>query len=419
MENNTFIDPASVRYLVFEGGGGKGFAYLGALQAFKHPDVGILKEHYPGAGYQIDPARIDGVAGASAGAIFAALLGCGATYKMLEDMIRDNRIINAFEKDTKDELKKFRIPYPQSYQGFRQAPKNQIIGTLAELNDTVSPFMAKLFKRDDGLAAIISSVFDKLHKFGPYIGKISGLSDYYGLDSGFGLRQLLNELFANGITTYINAKKDDPNFDRNFKLNMADGGVVTFRDHYQVMKFPLCIASFNVQKNQLVYFNYKTAPDMAIADAVRSSLSIPFAFMPVNILKDSQEPTNAANLSSRFSKEESEKYAGIWIDGGVRANLPVEAFDSFDEKAKEKMLLLRFRSDSYTSYNHFGSYFYNQIMMLISSTSKLYIKKHNLKDRVIELFVGNLSTMEFKAAWKDVEKLAYLNAAYILKIFRL
>jgi predicted acylesterase/phospholipase RssA len=55
-----------VRYLALEGGGGKGFAYLGAIQVLEELDV---------------IEKIKGFAGASAGAITAFLLSIGYTSK--------------------------------------------------------------------------------------------------------------------------------------------------------------------------------------------------------------------------------------------------------------------------------------------------------------------------------------------------
>jgi len=58
-----------VRYLCFQGGGGKGAVYLGALDALEY------KKLLP-----IVPAgQIKGICGASAGAITALLVACGFT----------------------------------------------------------------------------------------------------------------------------------------------------------------------------------------------------------------------------------------------------------------------------------------------------------------------------------------------------
>ena len=61
-------------YLAFEGGGVKGISYAGAIRALE--DAGVLQ-------------NIKGVAGSSAGAIAAALVGCGLTGKEVEDELRN------------------------------------------------------------------------------------------------------------------------------------------------------------------------------------------------------------------------------------------------------------------------------------------------------------------------------------------
>ncbi|SRR6266568_3971257 len=63
-----------IRYLALEGGGGKGFAYLGAID---------ILEKVKGADGRSIMARVDGFAGASAGAITALLLSIGYDYKAL------------------------------------------------------------------------------------------------------------------------------------------------------------------------------------------------------------------------------------------------------------------------------------------------------------------------------------------------
>ena len=417
MENNTFIDPASVRYLVFEGGGGKGFAYLGALQAFKHPDVGILKEHYPGAGYQIDPARIDGVAGASAGAIFAALLACGIRYETLEETIKGNKLDNALNMDSKEEITEFRIPYPQGPLGFVTIPKKHLSSprTLQEDKGKL-PYPYNLIKD------LVSEAFDFINVFYNAVESARALSSYFGLNSAYNLRQFVNKLILEGLSQYVEAISKAT---QTQKPDVPSVGALTFGMHYKIMKLPLSIAGFNAEKGELVYFNYKTAPDMAIADAVRISMSIPVYFLPVYIAKlpdNKQEPHGNLPTESSFSKEEKEKLRGIWIDGGIRANLPAEAFDELVEEdpkeVKANMLLLRVGSSGYVNHKNVFHFLREQIFTLISNTSTIYIRKHGLKNRVIKLETGDLSMMGFNVQWEAVRKLRDENETKILKQFR-
>src|SRR2546423_9109336 len=74
------LKPGEIRFLAMEGGGGKGFAYLGAL--------GVLEELHV-----MD--HVEGFAGASAGAITAFLLSIGYDRAKLEEFL-DETDFNSF-----------------------------------------------------------------------------------------------------------------------------------------------------------------------------------------------------------------------------------------------------------------------------------------------------------------------------------
>ncbi|HKP98105.1 MAG TPA: patatin-like phospholipase family protein [Fibrobacteria bacterium] len=62
-----------IKYIALEGGGGKGNAFVGALESLAHPDINVIRN----SGYRL--TNIEGVAGASAGAITALFLAAGFT----------------------------------------------------------------------------------------------------------------------------------------------------------------------------------------------------------------------------------------------------------------------------------------------------------------------------------------------------
>jgi len=69
-----------IEYLALEGGGGKGFAYLGAID---------ILEKIKGKDGRSVMDRVKGFAGASAGAITAFLLSIGYDFKSLSAFLKD------------------------------------------------------------------------------------------------------------------------------------------------------------------------------------------------------------------------------------------------------------------------------------------------------------------------------------------
>jgi NTE family protein len=71
--------------------------------------------------------------------------------------------------------------------------------------------------------------------------------------------------------------------------------------------------------------------DMAVVDAVRASMSIPFFFKPVTFpCKKAEVPTPSPD-----GKTITEHYDGgtvTWVDGGMLQNFPIDAFDRIDGK---------------------------------------------------------------------------------------
>ena len=87
-------------------------------------------------------------------------------------------------------------------------------------------------------------------------------------------------------------------------------GRATFRDLREQNFRNLRVFSTNLSRQALEEFSYETTPDVAVADAVRMSMSIPFFF-------------------------EAVRRAGgdVYCDGGVLDNYPIETFDTSDTVA--------------------------------------------------------------------------------------
>jgi NTE family protein len=71
------LTPREISYLSFQGGGGLGYAYLGAVKALEDPKIGLLPVR-PSV-----PGLLRGVSGASAGAITATLIALGCRFDEL------------------------------------------------------------------------------------------------------------------------------------------------------------------------------------------------------------------------------------------------------------------------------------------------------------------------------------------------
>jgi predicted acylesterase/phospholipase RssA len=88
-----------VKYIALEGGGGKGNAFLGALQALSDPKLnvggaprGILQYE------QLRPINIKGFSGSSAGAITAMLLSCGYDFEEIKVIMEMQNFFDYLDK---------------------------------------------------------------------------------------------------------------------------------------------------------------------------------------------------------------------------------------------------------------------------------------------------------------------------------
>src|SRR4051794_14860685 len=95
---SEFSAASPPQYLAFEGGGGRGAAFLGAINTLEHSQPPIIKYLYPDDrnNRRLDPKRLLGVAGTSAGAITATLLAAGYNTQDLLDFIRSNQFNSVF-----------------------------------------------------------------------------------------------------------------------------------------------------------------------------------------------------------------------------------------------------------------------------------------------------------------------------------
>ncbi|MCK5410378.1 MAG: patatin-like phospholipase family protein, partial [Candidatus Heimdallarchaeota archaeon] len=96
------VSKNDVKYLVFEGGGGKGLIYLSPLQALEELDIlSYNTVNVNGKNvYRLDNKKIHGVAGTSVGGLTALLVAAGFTPEEIYNILTgdlDEKILDSVE----------------------------------------------------------------------------------------------------------------------------------------------------------------------------------------------------------------------------------------------------------------------------------------------------------------------------------
>lgn len=357
----------NVKYLAFEGGGGKGLAYLGAAMAFSDPAIGIFKKPLPSNyvfvnelkigqdinNHYLDINKIKGVSGSSAGAITAGLIGCQVPLEtLIKELLSTERMSKNKVWDKPDYLKR------------------EIV-SIKDKNDYIEEVNRSIFA---SYVAIRNAMIPLLLGEENWILFADNLRKDYGVISGNYLMQLFNNLI----------KDNFPLIKR--KGTMVPANWLTFKEHYEALnsKFELILTGSHLEDSRLQYFSYATTPNLPIVVAMRISMGFPGAFSAVIINDESFKGDNT------FSKEEKDILKGTWVDGGLKNNFPIHAFrDHIPSRSThsimQNVLGLRLGLPKKKIINDVTSHFGAVLDTLISNITELNIDNQDEREKTITL----------------------------------
>ena len=405
-----------VKYLSLEGGGGKGAAYLGALAAFA--DLGILKPIKGSKGpkdYVIDNNKIKGIAGASAGAITATLLACGVSLDWLHTFTNNFTVLGNFydpplarkvpqvKKGITDSCKE--LPMPNDILKL-PGTITLVLLPLLVLPPFIREAVSLLLSTEEGRNIILRGIVKILERFTgplpPAMGKrlkedplsyLKNLVMDYGLFSGC----YSTNYFANWIGEKSGGAA---------KQKLSTGGfrswrTINFEEFFEVHEIDLVLTGTNIETMRSQYFSRKETPDFKVVDALRISMSFPFAFKPVKISK---------------SDYGSEKYVGTWIDGGVLNNNPIHAFDKQRGVINDGMLGLRLGNDPKPIINNFSDYLGALVSTILSTSERGQMQTLQEEKQTIILPTTGLSTLNFTPKQEDLES-SMIDSAFAVRSY--
>jgi predicted acylesterase/phospholipase RssA/subtilisin family serine protease len=308
------LSASAVSHLVLEGGGGKGIVFVGAIKGLEQ--AGAIS-------FSANRLRgVDGVAGSSAGAITAMGLSIGMDHRAM--------------------LGLFRGPRATNFNRFFDLPANP--RQIAQINRGCVDARSPSLLQSHILRPMEASIKVALDSLIPDIVE----RNYSQLSSSRLARNLTQRLSTDLYRYAVNSRHADRDFDDKllspallyYLLNLVgdlglfsgcfsrdfldrllasrNGGRrnMTFAQHRSHFGTELVITGSNLERGQTQYFSADSTPHLAVADAVRISMSLPFIYKPVRI----------SAAQSRTITGRSTDYAGLWVDGGVWSNLPMRAF---------------------------------------------------------------------------------------------
>ncbi len=305
------LRPDQVEYLSLEGGGGKGFAYVGAAEILEI--LGVMK-------------HVKGFAGASAGSIFALLLSIGYDSKRLLQYMENTdfdrffeppepRLRPAvgiprlgggyqqvFEESEEEKVLLEQLDKMPSYAKLTAGLYEGAVRTLGPSNLGLPPLIVLLDKVLTNNEELIKEVAKRRKKppftlleehWKKYIA-------YMGRDMGLFSGQYAVDEFRRVLTWAI-ADYDGP-----------EQPEVTFEDHWNYFRKELIVTGTNLSTGRTQIFSRTETPKFPVADAIRISMSLPFFFKPYVITE----------------QRDGWPECGTYVDGGVWNNLPYREFDA-------------------------------------------------------------------------------------------
>jgi len=378
------IDLKNIKYLSFEGGGGKGIAYLGAVRALEEKYNGIrmplinIKENnfYSGTNDEIKD-RIEirrdiqtgigrrekvilGISGSSAGAITAFMVAMGMNSLEVESIFNKPAQAIIYDSISTDKITGAPIPLkfenlfkaravPISYfeklidDNYNKPPMTRVwekvndkdnayrLGTLNYKN--YSDKVQWAYLQAQGLVKSIAGngfLAEKLSDV--HMGQhIYCLLHERGMLSGVKTREIFGEIMNNYLLkklNYTSRKPEQVTFDVFFRLTGVD----------------LVITGSNISSGAPKLFSVYHTPDFPVIEAVSISMNLPAIFKPVMIdaIVDKNKDANYNDL-----------YKGLYIDGGVVNNLPFRVFNTLEAVEINKFSALYDEGDILvSSYNY-------------------------------------------------------------------
>ena len=413
------LSKENVHYLAFEGGGGKGVAYLGVAQALE--ELGILShitvEKDGREVVLLNSSKIHGIAGTSVGSVTALVLACGYTSNQAEKIILGDlgyKILDKIEFDNiptifTKEYPHYVIPNPdlemsqlppdrylkevfdseeKTFEDFLKLPKK----AMAEINFR---FLAGVFKwyvyyeakRKERKGAkeskepqheFITSVPEIVHKktvklaFDKIVEHPSESISSFKFEYGFFIAKDFREM----IDKLIEKKSGIKN--------------CTFEQFYEFFGIDLVVTGFDVSNNQTYYFrNDERWRDLCVADAIRMSVSIPIIFKPVLM----------GMKSGRFAPiSEKGSTKSYIVDGGLGNNFPIHVFDEPGSNQLNPNILgfnLKFIRPFTEGDTTFFGYLENIFLALLKLTTETQFKHESERDQAILIEPQPLTVLDF------------------------
>ena len=251
--------------LVFEGGGAKGMAFVGALEVFKQ------------AGHT--HRRI---VGTSAGAITATLTGAGYSPEEL------------FTECTKTD----------------PATGNPVFASFMDA-PVESDFTKELVEGCETIALMKQAGF-------PFSGMLENVEEK--IIQALLHLELYRELFSFNECGGFYAGDKALNWFRDRLVQKGMAADVTWADFAKKTGKDVSVVTTDVTDKEMVVLNARTAPNVPVAESVRMSMSIPFVWREM-IWKPEWGTYRLLNGSGQMV--ERVKASHIFVDGGVLSNFPL------------------------------------------------------------------------------------------------
>lgn len=326
-----------IEYLTFEGGGGKGIVYLGAIKALEEkkilpiPVKLITEDETENFVNRFLDKDIKGISGASAGAITAFLLAMGLdSEKIGEIMTREFDGINKFL--TFFDNPNIFIHSNQSISKTGEDPVKKFVSNQRVIkfkdNTPIVDFQEKKYPTNIIGGPLKRNVLSIIYKYIdlkfhiPDEDLLNRLvkepleRDYFianllygkGLFNGFGIRvffaELMNEFLIEPNKEFLEKNARTFSFIR--AKNAAN--VLTFRHFFYLTGVDLRVTGVNLTDKKPYYFSAFHTPNFPVIEAVAISMNLPGIFRPILV--------------------ENGNRKGEWIDGGLLTNYPIHAFDN-------------------------------------------------------------------------------------------